>query len=224
MFVFYLTMPDGVIEEASQSCSVNYPFLLKPPNFALELTPRAIPWHGGNQLHGVTPAAIRFFRLRRRARQPSRRGRPARGARAQLSDGRWADQSSQTSQSRTSTLATDHAKSSGSTPQTVHRKLLRWNITCLPYLFAPCGVPVSLRLGLHVSSPVIRSCRIRRVSIAAEQDTVDLIVELYKRDVDRTLIRENLRKSPEDRLRALQELQRFAEEVRKAGVAMRQRQ
>ncbi len=62
------------------------------------------------------------------------------------------------------------------------------------------------------------------MSIAAEQDTVDLIVELYKRDVDRTLIRENLRKSPEERLRALQELQRFAEEVRSAGVAMRQRQ
>ena len=39
------------------------------------------------QLHGVTPPAVRFFRLRRRARQPSCRGRPARGARAQLSEG-----------------------------------------------------------------------------------------------------------------------------------------
>lgn len=72
--------------------------------------------------------------------------------------------------------------------------------------------------------PKMQSCRIRRVSIAAEQDTVDLIIELYKRDVDRTLIRENLRKSPEERLQALQQLQRFAEEVQNAGIAMRQRQ
>lgn len=60
------------------------------------------------------------------------------------------------------------------------------------------------------------------MSLAADRDTVALIVELYKRDVDRTLIRENLRKSPEERLRALQDLQRFADEVRNAGVAMRQ--
>jgi hypothetical protein len=36
---------------------------------------------------GVTPAASRFFWLRRRARQPSRRGRPAPVARTQLSQG-----------------------------------------------------------------------------------------------------------------------------------------
>ena len=62
------------------------------------------------------------------------------------------------------------------------------------------------------------------MSSPAGIDTVELIIELYKRDVDRTLIRENLRKSPEERLRALQDLQVFADEVRKAGVAMRQRQ
>ena len=49
----------------------------------------------------------------------------------------------------------------------------------------------------------------------------DPVIELYKRDVDRTLIRENLRKTPEERLRALQELQRFAEEVREAGRTIR---
>jgi hypothetical protein len=55
-------------------------------NFPLELTRG--PFLGtGNQLHFVTPAASRFFRLRRRARQPSCRGRPALGARAQLSVG-----------------------------------------------------------------------------------------------------------------------------------------
>lgn len=51
----------------------------------------------------------------------------------------------------------------------------------------------------------------------------DPVTELYKLGVDRTLIRENLRRSPEERLRALEDLQRFAEEVRVAGEAMRQR-
>jgi antitoxin (DNA-binding transcriptional repressor) of toxin-antitoxin stability system len=42
-----------------------------------------------------------------------------------------------------------------------------------------------------------------------------LVVERYKRDVDRTLIRENLRRGPEERLRALQNLQQFASELRR---------
>lgn len=54
-------------------------------------------------------------------------------------------------------------------------------------------------------------------------NSIDEIVELYKRDVDLTLIRENLRKTPEERLLALQELQQFAEEVRKAGRELRKR-
>ena len=45
----------------------------------------------------------------------------------------------------------------------------------------------------------------------------DPIIELYKRDVDRTLIRENLRRSVTERFERLMELQRFAEEMRRAG-------
>jgi uncharacterized protein (DUF3084 family) len=48
------------------------------------------------------------------------------------------------------------------------------------------------------------------------------VIEAYKAGVDRTLIRENLRRSPEERVRALQELQRFAEELRRAGRRLRQ--
>jgi hypothetical protein len=48
-------------------------------------------------------------------------------------------------------------------------------------------------------------------------DSIDEIIEIYKRDVDRTLIRENLRLTPEQRLRRLQELIRAADEVREAG-------
>jgi hypothetical protein len=45
----------------------------------------------------------------------------------------------------------------------------------------------------------------------------DPVVEAYKKDVDRTLLRENLKRSPEERLLQLMELQRFAEELRRAG-------
>jgi hypothetical protein len=47
----------------------------------------------------------------------------------------------------------------------------------------------------------------------------DPVVDAYKRDVDRTLLKENLRRSPEERLLRLIELQRFAEELRRAGRA-----
>ena len=45
----------------------------------------------------------------------------------------------------------------------------------------------------------------------------DPVVEAYRRDVDRSLLRENLRKTPEERVRALMELQRLADEAREAG-------
>ena len=45
----------------------------------------------------------------------------------------------------------------------------------------------------------------------------DPVIEAYKKDVDRTLLRENLKRSPEERIRNLMALQRAAEELRKAG-------
>ena len=52
----------------------------------------------------------------------------------------------------------------------------------------------------------------------------DPVIEVYKKDVDRTLIRENLRLSVEARLERLMQLQRFAEELRRAGItAIKQR-
>jgi hypothetical protein len=49
----------------------------------------------------------------------------------------------------------------------------------------------------------------------------DPIIEVYKKDVDRTLIRENLKLSVEQRFEKLMALQRFAEELRRAGRAAR---
>ena len=46
---------------------------------------------------------------------------------------------------------------------------------------------------------------------------LDPVIEVYKKDIDRTLIRRNLKLSHEERLRNAMELQRFAYELRKAG-------
>jgi len=45
----------------------------------------------------------------------------------------------------------------------------------------------------------------------------DPVIEVYKKDVDRTLLRENLKLTVEERLRNLMRHQRFAEEMRRAG-------
>lgn len=52
---------------------------------------------------------------------------------------------------------------------------------------------------------------------------IDPVVALYLRDVDRSLLRRNLTLTPEQRLQQLQELARFAEELRRAGRSLRQR-
>lgn len=46
---------------------------------------------------------------------------------------------------------------------------------------------------------------------------IDSVIEDYKKDIDRTLLRENLRLTVEDRFRKLMAMQRFAEELRRAG-------
>lgn len=51
----------------------------------------------------------------------------------------------------------------------------------------------------------------------------DPIVERYKRDVDRTLLRENLRKSVDQRLSSLVELQEFGYELRRSVKAKKKR-
>jgi len=50
---------------------------------------------------------------------------------------------------------------------------------------------------------------------------VDPVIAAYIAGVDRTLILDNLRKSPEERLLQLQRAQAFIEEVRAAGFRMR---
>lgn len=54
-----------------------------------------------------------------------------------------------------------------------------------------------------------------RLSLAEPPDP-DPVIELYKRDVDRTLLLENLRKSPDLRIREMIDLLAFHDEARRA--------
>ena len=58
----------------------------------------------------------------------------------------------------------------------------------------------------------------KTADVRASGSSIDRIIELYKRAIDRTLLREQLRKSPDERVRELVELERFAAELRAAGA------
>ena len=51
----------------------------------------------------------------------------------------------------------------------------------------------------------------------------DPVIEAYKRDVDRTLLRQNLKRSPEERWRDFAAAVALAEELRRAGASRRGR-
>jgi hypothetical protein len=47
-------------------------------------------------------------------------------------------------------------------------------------------------------------------------NSMDLVIDAYKKDIDRTLLRESLKLTVEQRFEQLMELERFAEELRRA--------
>jgi transcriptional regulator with XRE-family HTH domain len=51
----------------------------------------------------------------------------------------------------------------------------------------------------------------------------DPVIEAYKRDVDRTLLRENLKRTVDQRIRSLIELKEFGNELGRAGRKARRR-
>jgi transcriptional regulator with XRE-family HTH domain len=84
--------------------------------------------------------------------------------------------------------------------------------------------PAIARIENGLASPTLST--LERLVAAAGYDVklnliprspADPVVERYKRDVDRTLLRENLKKTVDQRLLALVELQEAAAEVRRAG-------
>jgi hypothetical protein len=55
----------------------------------------------------------------------------------------------------------------------------------------------------------------------SEESYRDPVVELYKRDIDRTLLRSNLKLTVTERLKRAMDHAKFADEVRRAGRALR---
>ena len=56
---------------------------------------------------------------------------------------------------------------------------------------------------------------------AAQTPGSDPVVQAYMRHIDRTLLRQNLRRTVTERVRNLMALQRLAEEARRAGQSRR---
>lgn len=58
------------------------------------------------------------------------------------------------------------------------------------------------------------------ISVITEGDDLspDLVIEAYKKDIDVTLVRQNLKLSVTERFEELMELQRFAEALRNSRV------
>ncbi len=65
-----------------------------------------------------------------------------------------------------------------------------------------------------MASPVWRSY-VWTVSSRDEHLEPDPVIEVYKKDIDRTLLRENLKLSPDERLLKLIDFVRFTEELRR---------
>ena len=63
----------------------------------------------------------------------------------------------------------------------------------------------------------------KQTASLSARSSIDDIIDLYKRGVDRALLRENLKKSSTGRVRALQQMQQVAEELRLAGRGIKTR-
>jgi hypothetical protein len=81
-----------------------------------------------------------------------------------------------------------------------------------------------LRNSPAIRRPVSHGGSIRRPDnqIAADELDPDPVIEVYKKDVDRTLIREMLKLTPEERILKLQDFVTFAVELQKAVRQLRQ--
>ena len=83
--------------------------------------------------------------------------------------------------------------------------------------FVKRGQPRTVR-GRAVAGPATAAPR-DAPPIRAAGFEPDPVIEAYKRDVDRTLLRQNLRRSVTERVANLMALQRLAVEARRAGRA-----
>jgi hypothetical protein len=54
------------------------------------------------------------------------------------------------------------------------------------------------------------------MSVSVRQNWFDPVIEVYKRDIDRTLLRENLKRTLAERFLTLKRMQRFSAELQRA--------
>jgi transcriptional regulator with XRE-family HTH domain len=89
---------------------------------------------------------------------------------------------------------------------------------------------VVARIELGETSPTVHT--LDRLISAAGFDlavelvaptALDAVVAAYKQDIDRSLVRENLSKSPDERLQGLAALARLAQEARRGGRRARRK-
>jgi len=71
------------------------------------------------------------------------------------------------------------------------------------------------------STPTGRGSFLRGSSLPCYAEPMDPVIEAYKKGIDRTLLRENLKLTVEQRLRNLMELQKLADELHRAGAGKR---
>ena len=89
---------------------------------------------------------------------------------------------------------------------------------------------ISRERAVHATiKPVIRERNMAKPSETSEDKTlappdyVDPVIEAYKKDVDRTLLRENLKLTVAQRFEKYERFQEFARELREAGRRARKR-
>lgn len=63
-----------------------------------------------------------------------------------------------------------------------------------------------------------------KTHLQAKASGTDPVIEEYKKQIDRTLIRENLRLTVEERFEKLMRMQQFAQELRQAGKKLTREQ
>lgn len=66
-------------------------------------------------------------------------------------------------------------------------------------------------------------CAMKDANRVQAGEDLDPVIEAYKRDVDVTLIRENLRLTVDQRFQQLMKLQQFAEDLQRAGGKAREK-
>jgi transcriptional regulator with XRE-family HTH domain len=90
--------------------------------------------------------------------------------------------------------------------------------------------PIVARLEAGIGNPTIGTLE-RLVGAAGFELSIDIVprtapdpvVDAYRRDVDRTLLRENLKKTPGQRVRGLVAMARFVDEAQRSRRPMKRK-